>query len=126
MSGKVIQTLRNSPLVTFLSEAELRMLAGCGRVYEYVPDQNILSADGRDERRFLLREGQVDLHLIVNTETGQCSGEGHVELSLPGEPFGWAAWMRPDRLGVSAWPWSQFRWQPSTWQGWEIPGLFSK
>lgn len=44
----------------------------------------------------------MDLHLIVNTETGQCSGEVHIELSLPGEPFGWAAWMRPDRVGVSA------------------------
>jgi len=102
MSGKVIQTLRNSPLATILSEAELRMLASCGRIYEYAPDQNIVSADGQDERLFLLREGQVDLHLTVNTETGQCSGEVHIELGLPGEPFGWAAWMRPDRVGVSA------------------------
>ena len=102
MSGKVIQTLRNSPLATLLSEAELRMLAGCGRVYEYSANQNIVSADGLDERLFLLREGKVHLNLIVNTETGHCSGDAHVELSLPGEPFGWAAWMRAERVGASA------------------------
>jgi CRP-like cAMP-binding protein len=102
MSGKVVQALRASPLATFLSEAELRMLANCGRIFEYAPDQNIGSADGQDERLFLLREGKVDLHLTVNTRTGQCSGEVHVELSSSGEPFGWAAWMRPDRVGVSA------------------------
>jgi len=102
MSGKVIQTLRASPLGTFLSEAELRVLANCGSIHEYVPGQTIVSADGQDERLFLLREGKVDLHLIVNTGTGPCNGEVHVELSPSGEPFGWAAWMRPDRVGVSA------------------------
>jgi CRP-like cAMP-binding protein len=102
MSGKVIQTLRTSPLATFLTEPELRMLAGCGQVHEYAAGQDIVSTDGQDERLFLLREGKVDLHLIVNTETGQCSGDAHVELSSPGEPFGWAAWMRPERVGASA------------------------
>jgi hypothetical protein len=102
MSGKVIQTLRVSPLATMLSEAELRMLANCGSIHEVVPDQTIVSADGQDERLFLLRQGQATLHLTMNTETGQCSGEITTELTLPGEPFGWAAWMRPDRLGVSA------------------------
>jgi len=101
MSGKVIQTLRASPLGTFLSEAELRMLANCGSIHEYVPGQTIVSADGQDERLFLLRQGQVALHLTMNTETGQCSGEITTELTLPAEPFGWAAWMRPDRLSVS-------------------------
>jgi CRP-like cAMP-binding protein len=102
MSGKVIQTLRSSSLATFLSEAELRMLAGCGRIHQYDTGQVIVSADGQDERLFLLREGKVDLHLIVNTETGQCSGNTHVELSSHGEPFGWAAWMRAERVGTSA------------------------
>lgn len=102
MSGKVILTLRTSPLATFLSEAELRILASCGRIFEYAPDQNIVSSDGQDERLFLLRKGKVDLHLTVNTGTGQCKGEVHVELSSPGEPFGWAAWMRQDRVSVSA------------------------
>ena len=102
MSGRVIQTLRKSQLATYLSEAELRMLAGCGRVYEYVLDKNILSADDQDERLFILRQGQVALRLTMNTETGHCSGETTILLALPGEPFGWAAWMRPDRLGVSA------------------------
>ena len=87
MSGKVVQALRASPLATFLSEAELRMLANCGRIFEYAPDQNIVSADGQDERLFLLREGKADLHLVVNTETRQCSGDAHVELGSPGEFF---------------------------------------
>jgi CRP-like cAMP-binding protein len=102
MSGKVIQILRASPLATVLSEAELRMLANCGRIFEYAPAQTIFSADGRDERLFLLRQGQVALHLSMSTKTGQCNGEITTQLTLPGEPFGWAAWMRPDRLGVSA------------------------
>jgi CRP-like cAMP-binding protein len=102
MSGKVIQALRASPLATMLSEAELRMLANCGRIHKVASGQVIVTEDGQDERLFLLREGKVDLHLTVNTETGQCRGEVHVELSSPGEPFGWAAWMRPDRVAVSA------------------------
>lgn len=102
MSGKVIQTLRNSPLASFLTEAELRMLAGCGRIIEYAPDENIVSANSQDERLFLLREGKVDLYLSILTETRQCSGDAHVELSAAGDPFGWAAWMRSDRVGVSA------------------------
>ncbi len=102
MSGKVIQTLRSSPLATFLTEPELRMLAGCGQVHEYAAGQDILFADGQDERLFLLREGKVDLYLIILTATRQCGGDAHVELNASGEPFGWAAWMRSDRVGVSA------------------------
>lgn len=102
MSGKVIQTLRTSPLASILSEAELRMLANCGSIHEYAPGQAIVSVDGRDERLFLLRHGQVVLHLTMNTETGKCDGEITTELTLPAELFGWAGWMRPDRLGVSA------------------------
>jgi len=102
MSGKVIQTLRASPLASILSEAELRMLANCGSIHEYVPRQTIVSADGLDERLFLLRQGQVALHLTMNTETGKCDGEITTELTLPAELFGWAGWMRPDRLRVSA------------------------
>jgi len=102
MSGKVIQMLRASPLASILSEAELRMLANCGSVHEYNPGQTIVSANDQDERLFLLRQGQVALHLTMTTETGQCSGEITAEFNLPGEPFGWAGWMRPDRLGVSA------------------------
>ena len=78
------------------------MLAGCGRIFEYAADQDIVSADGQDERLFLLRDGQVDLHLTVTTETGHCRGEVHIESSLPGEPFGWATWMRPERVSLSA------------------------
>jgi hypothetical protein len=102
MSGKVIQMLRASPLASILSEAELRMLANCGSIHEYIPGQTIVSADGEDERLFLLRQGQVALHLTMNTETGKCDGEITTELNLPAEFFGWAGWMRPDRLGVSA------------------------
>jgi len=102
MSGKVIQTLRNSPLAPFFSEAELRMLAGCGRIQEYAANQDILSADGQDEHIFLLREGKVDLYLTILAETRQCSGDVHVELSSHGESFGWGAWMRADRVGTSA------------------------
>jgi len=102
MSGKVIQTLRTSSLATFLTEPELRMLAGCGQVHEYTAGQDILFADGLDQSLFLLREGKVDLYLTILTATRQCSGDAHVELSAAGEPFGWAAWMRSDRVGVSA------------------------
>jgi len=102
MSGKVIQTLRNSPLAPFLSEAELRMLAGCGRIRKYAANQDIVTTDGQDQHLFLLQEGKVDLYLTILTATGQCSGDAHVELSASGEPFGWAAWMRADRVGISA------------------------
>lgn len=47
MGGTVIQTLRASPLATSLTEAELRALASCGRLQEYLPGQIILEADVR-------------------------------------------------------------------------------
>ena len=102
MSGKVIQTLHNSLLAPFFSEAELRMLAGCGQIHEYAAKQDIVTADVQDRHVFLLREGKVDLYLTIITKTGQCSGDAHVELSSPGEPFGWGDWMRADRVGISA------------------------
>lgn len=101
MAGKVIQTLRNSPLATMLSEAELRSLASCGRLTTYSKGETILEESGSDERWFLLREGRVVLHLSMWTEIGQCGGEATLELTEPGEPFGWAGWIRPDRLSVS-------------------------
>jgi len=102
MSGKVISALRASPLATNLSEAELRSLAGCGRLYEYSPGQVILEADGRDERLFVLREGRVSVHLIMWSKGGACGGEAIFELNQAGEPFGWTAWARPDRIAASA------------------------
>jgi CRP-like cAMP-binding protein len=103
MSGKVIQALRASPLATMFTEAELRMLANCGSIHEVASGQVIVSDEGQDERLFLLQRGEVALRLTMNTKTGQCNGQVTSLLTSPGELFGWAAWMRPERLGVSAW-----------------------
>jgi len=102
MSGKVIQTLRTSPLAVALSEAESRSLASCARQHTYSPGQAILEADSLDERVFILREGRVTLHLSMWSEGETCGGEATFEVTRPGELFGWAAWVRPDRIGVSA------------------------
>lgn len=101
MAGKVIKTLRLSPLATMLSEAELRLLANCGRLKTYSEGETILEASGLDERLFLLREGRLAFHLSMWTDSGQCGGEATIELAEPSEPFGWAAWIRLDRLSVS-------------------------
>jgi CRP-like cAMP-binding protein len=101
MSGKVIQTLRLSPLASMLTEAELRLLANCGRMLMVERGETILEESGLDERLFLLREGRLELKLSMWTDSGQCGGESIHELAEPGEPFGWAAWIRPDRLSVS-------------------------
>lgn len=102
MAGKVIKTLRLSLLATVFSEAELRLLANCGRLKAYSEGEIILEESGQDERLFLLREGQLSLHLVVWTESGHCGGEATFEIASPGEPFGWGAWMRQDFLTVSA------------------------
>ncbi len=65
-SGKVIRSLRDSPLFVPLTGAELRALANCGRIYEYEPGQVVLQADGQDERLFVLRKGQVALRLSMS------------------------------------------------------------
>ncbi len=100
--GKVIRTLRGSPLAIILSEAELRLLSNSGSFYQFNPGQTILVPDGQDERLFCLAQGRVAINLRMMTESGQCSGEASLELTSPGEIFGWAAWMRQDRLAVSA------------------------
>jgi CRP-like cAMP-binding protein len=102
MSGEVIQTLRASPLLAPLTEAEYMVLANCGRIYTYAPGETILQADGQDERMFILRDGRLALHLFMCMDGGECGGEETLELALPGEAFGWATWVRPDRIGVSA------------------------
>jgi len=102
MAGKVIQTLRLSPLATILSEAELRLLSNCGQILTFGRGETVLDGSGLDERFFLLREGRLALHLKVWTDSGQCGGETEFELASPGESFGWAAWMREDFLTVSA------------------------
>lgn len=102
MSGHVIQALRSSPLAAVLSEAELRALASCGRLYTYAPEQFVLEAADQDERLFVLQEGRVALRLIMWPENGTCEGEVAFEATVPGEPFGWAAWVRPDRIGATA------------------------
>jgi|GEM_PF-1181318 len=102
MSGKIIQTLRASPLASSLSEAELRLVANCGRLMNYNRGEIILDANSSDERMYILREGQVSLHLTVWTETGRCGGEATRVLISPGEIFGWATWIRQDFLSLSA------------------------
>ncbi len=102
MSGEVIQTLRASPLLAPLTEAEYIALANCGRTQEYASGETILQAGGQDERMFILRDGRVALHLLMWTDGGECGGEATLELALPGAAFGWATWVRPDRIGVSA------------------------
>lgn len=101
MAGKVIQTLRLSPLASVLSEAELRVLANCGYIEKYNKGDSILDASGLDERLFFLREGRLVLHLSMWTEGGQCGGDVMLDLAEPGEAFGWAGWIRSDRLSVS-------------------------
>jgi CRP-like cAMP-binding protein len=102
MSGKVIQTLRASPLAAVLSEAALRLLANCGQVRDYAPGQFILEPGGQDERLFILRQGRLALHLKMWSDSGLCDGEAVLELATPGELFGWAVWVRPDRIAVAA------------------------
>ena len=101
MSGKVIQMLRDSPLAAVLSEAELHLLASCGRFDTFSPGQTILESPG-DERLFVLREGQVSLHLTMWSEGGTCGGDATFEVNHSGEPFGWSAWVQPDRITLSA------------------------
>lgn len=102
MGGKVIQALRASRLAPSLTEAELRALANCGRQASYAPGEKILTADGLDERLFVLGEGHVRLTVTMWSEAGHCGGDAMFELSTPGEPFGWAAWVRPDRIAATA------------------------
>jgi hypothetical protein len=102
MAGKVIQTLRASPLATFLSEAELRLLSNCGRILDFYSTQSIVDAASKDERIFVLRQGQIKLELKMWSEGGKCGGESTFLLDAIGEIFGWASWFRPDRITIEA------------------------
>ena len=102
MSGQIIQTLRTSPPLAALTEAELAALANCGRIENYSPGQTILKASGQDERVFILSEGRVMLHLGIWPENGQCGGDATVEIATRGAGFGWTTWVRAERILVSA------------------------
>lgn len=102
MSGKIIQTLRDSPLLAALSEVELAALANCGRIHSYTLGQAILKAGNPDERMFILQCGRVALYLGMWPESGQCGGEAQLELATHGAALGWATWVHPDRILISS------------------------
>lgn len=89
-------------LTPSLSEAELHALANCGRIESYNQGDAIIAADGLDERVYLLQEGAARLGISMWSEGGRCGGEATFELAAAGEPFGWARWVRPDRITVTA------------------------
>jgi CRP-like cAMP-binding protein len=102
MSGRVIQALRSSVLARSFAEAELQVLANCGRIESFAAGDPVIPPGGRDERLFLLQEGEVQLKLAMVSDGGQCGGESAFGLTTPGETFGWGRWVRPDRIGVEA------------------------
>lgn len=102
MPGRVIQGLRGSWLAPVLNEAELHVLAGCGRFERREAGEPIVGADGHDERMFVLQDGAVELGISMWSEGGHCGGDANFVLDRPGEPFGWARWVRPDRIAVAA------------------------
>jgi CRP-like cAMP-binding protein len=102
MAGRVIQALRHSKLVPSLTEAELRVLANCGRIESFKPGETVIAAGGPDERLFVFLEGEVRLVISMWSEGGHCGGEAAFDLTTPGEAFGWAMWVRSDRITVAA------------------------
>ncbi|MBN1667034.1 MAG: cyclic nucleotide-binding domain-containing protein [Anaerolineales bacterium] len=55
----------------------------------------------QNDRVYVLREGKVALHVSVWSEGGRCGGETTLELALPGELFGWKAWMKSNFIQVT-------------------------
>lgn len=101
MGGKVIETLCSSPVLTAtLTADDFKVLANCGRLCSYRPGEII--AEPENEQVYVLRTGRVLLHVTVFARGGRCGGETDVELDKPGKVFGWGAWVRPDRIAVSA------------------------
>ena len=101
MAGKVIQALRASRVAFALTEAEIRKLAAVGHIREYKPGAD-LGADGGARNVYVLRQGHVALHISMQTDGSQCGGDVTLELDADGEVFGWAAWVRPERIAVTA------------------------
>ncbi len=102
MPGRVIQGLRGSRLGAVLNEDELHVLAAHGRFERREAREPIVAADGCDERMFVLQDGAVELGVSMWSEGGHCGGDANFMLDRPGEPFGWARWVRPDRIAVMA------------------------
>lgn len=102
MPGRVIQALRQSMLALSLTEAELRTLANRGRIESFEPGQTVVAGGGQDERFFVLAEGEVRLTLSMRSDGGHCGGEATLDLRTAGEPFGWAMWVRSERITAAA------------------------
>ena len=102
MPGRVIHGLRGSRLAPVLNEDELHVLAGCGRFERREAGDPIVAADGHDERMFVLQDGAVELGISMWSQGGHCGGDANFVLDRPGEPFGWARWVRPDSIAVAA------------------------
>lgn len=118
MTGKVIQSLRQSPLAVALNEAELRVLANCGMQLSYRVGETILEDGGLDERLFLVSAGQVSLRISIWSDDSQCRGEAELNLASPGQVFGWAAWMRPEFISTAA-----FALEPATLVAFDLQKL---
>lgn len=103
MSGSIIETLRRSPILSgVVCGEEFESLANCGARCRYLRGETILDSAGHDERMFVLSKGAVRLHIEMQSDGCQCGGDVFIELGIPGECFGWEAWVRPERIAVEA------------------------
>ena len=92
---------RSAPLARLLEE-ELIALAAQAESMNYAAGAMILHPDGGDERLFVLRHGAVALRIRMLGSGGRCGGEATFTMASAGQAFGWAAWVRADRIAVSA------------------------
>jgi len=101
MPGRLVETLNASWLASVLTGVEIRTLAAVGALRLYQTGA-IPGADEQNRNIYILRQGQVALHISMPTDGGQCGGDVTLHLTARGDVFGWAAWVRPERIAVSA------------------------
>ena len=101
MAGEVIEALGASGITTILTEAEVRALATVGRGVKRQAGL-LFDAGAGDGDVYILRRGRVALHISMQTDGSRCGGDVTTLLAAQGDVFGWAAWVRPERIAVTA------------------------
>lgn len=89
------QSLRESPVFTALSDADIKAIAAIAIEKEFSAGATIFTEGQSAEELFVLREGKVAVQMAVPLPTGKSSRRVTVDVVNRNDVFGWSSLVEP-------------------------------
>jgi len=97
-----IKTLKDCPVFSALTGAELEKVAGLATAKEYAAGGTIFKGQGRAEELLVLEEGKVALQIDIPVNPPQPPRKVTVDMVGRNEVLGWSAFVEPDAYILTA------------------------